>query len=120
MVLIVSPPDARYAPLGRPAYEAPQEVSVLVLPVLRAYQAELQTTQVRLRDQAAHCCICPAHRLCSGLRSAQLERFNAAKRLHSEIPDYVHSAIALSSLPSSSTAASAWRGSVLSVTTCSR
>ena len=34
MVMIVDPPDARYAPLGRPSYEALQEVTVLALPVL--------------------------------------------------------------------------------------
>ena len=78
MVLIVDPPDARYAPLGRPANAPPQEVTVLVLPVVPAYQAQLQHTPVRTpaesspwwASQPAAACSATACQVCEAGRHA--------------------------------------------------
>ena len=46
LVMIVSPPDARYAPLGRANKAPPEDIAVLVLPVLAAFASQLQEAEV--------------------------------------------------------------------------
>ena len=47
MVVIMSPPDARYAPLGRANKRSPNDIAVLVLPVLPALGSQLSDAEVQ-------------------------------------------------------------------------